>query len=394
MGEVSRLEYLLNCYIEKRQTPREEDELMSLLADPDNQEAIKQYIDRFIAQTGPEIPMNPQSAAAILNNVLQQNAAPAISDKENKVIKLPWMRVAAAVVLGVAGAFLYWMLRDGPAGPSQEIVSNEQSFRIEPGGNKALLTTSDGSAINLDSIQNGTVITKGAAKISKRDGLLVYDITPSVATTDVIENTLFTPRGGQYQVVLADGTKVWLNAASSLRFPSDFRGSQRAVELTGEAYFEVAKNKHKPFLVKVGEMQVNVLGTHFNVNAYTEESSIKTSLLEGSVKITSGKATSILQPGEQAVLRNADNKVRVNRVNMDEVIAWKNGVFQFDDADITSVMREIARWYNVEIVYSGSVPARRFEGKISRSAQLTEVLKILELSGVKCIIAGNKIEVQ
>jgi hypothetical protein len=393
MVDTSRLEYLLKCYFENRHTPCEEDELMALLANSDNQEAIKQFIDRFISETGPEIKMNPQSAAAVLKNVLQQGAAPGISHPR-KIISLSWMRVAAAVLLVIAATYLYRQLLHKPEMSSQQIVSNEQPTSIEPGGNKALLTTSDGSSINLDSIQDGTVITKGSAKISKREGLLVYDITASSAGNDVIENTLSTPRGGQYQVVLADGTKVWLNAASSLRFPSDFPGGQRVVELAGEAYFEVAKDKHKPFLVKVGRMEVNVLGTHFNVNAYAEEKTIKTSLLEGSVKITNGTASSLLQPGEQAVLRNADNKVRINRVNMDKVVAWKNGVFQFDDADITVVMREIARWYNVEIVYTGNVPTRQFEGKISRNAELIEVLKILELSGVKCTIAGNKIEVR
>jgi ferric-dicitrate binding protein FerR (iron transport regulator) len=303
------------------------------------------------------------------------------------------MRVAAAVIFVIAGGFLYRMWFHGHDSSSQ-LASHYQQQQIEPAGNKAILTMSDGNSINLDSLRDGTVITKGAAKISKRGGLLVYDMATQQPATRVVENTLSTPRGGQYQVVLADGTKVWLNAASSLHFPSHFSGTQRVVSLTGEAYFEVAKNKHQPFVVQAGQMQVHVLGTHFNVNAYAEESSIKTSLLEGSVKITSGATTSFLHPGEQAILNHDENKVRIGRVNMDEVIAWKNGVFQFDDADINAVMREIGRWYNVEIVYSGKVPDRRFEGKISRSAALAEVLKILELTGVKFQVVGNKIEVQ
>jgi transmembrane sensor len=241
-------------------------------------------------------------------------------------------------------------------------------------------------------MQNGTLLQKGATKITKQGGLLIYNDSGSTnQDAPIVYNTLSTPRGGQYQVVLSDGSKVWLNAASSLHFPTSFTGNQRVVELTGEAYFEVTKNKKKPFFVKVGDMQVKVLGTHFNINAYSDESSIKTSLLEGSVKIAKGKVTGLLNPGEQAVLDNQNDKVEIKKVNMDEVMAWKNGIFQFDGADLTTIMRDISRWYNVEIVYDGEEPMRRFEGKISRTAQLSDVLKILALSNVKFIVVGNKI---
>ncbi len=258
-----------------------------------------------------------------------------------------------------------------------------------------MLTTSDGSTIVLDSIQNGTITHKGATQITKQGGMLIYNVSSSTGQdAPVVYNTLTTPKGGQYQVVLPDGSKVWLNAASSLHFPSAFPGRERVVELTGEAYFEVVKNKKKPFHVRVGNMSVNVLGTHFNVNAYPDENSIKTSLLEGSVKIVTGKASGILRPGEQAVLNNQGDKVDINDANLDDVMAWKNGLFQFDGAGITSIMKEIGRWYNVQIVYNGKIPERRFDGKISRNAQLSEVLRILELSNVKFSVVGNSIIVQ
>jgi ferric-dicitrate binding protein FerR (iron transport regulator) len=243
-------------------------------------------------------------------------------------------------------------------------------------------------------MQNGT-IQHGSAKINKQGGLLIYNALASYKSgKKVLYNTLSTPRGGQYQVVLPDGSKVWLNAESSLHFPTAFTGNQREVTLTGEAYFEVAKYMEKPFRVKVDGMSINVLGTHFNVNAYSDENTIKTSLLEGSVKIIKGNLSELLKPGYQAVLNKKQDKIRITDADMDGVMAWKNGLFQFDGADINNIMHEIGRWYNVEIVYSGKVPTRTFEGKISRDAELSEVLRILELSKVKFSVVGRKIIVQ
>jgi ferric-dicitrate binding protein FerR (iron transport regulator) len=187
---------------------------------------------------------------------------------------------------------------------------------------------------------------------------------------------------------------VWLNASSSIHFPTAFTGNHREVELTGEAYFEVAKNKEKPFHVNVNGMQVEVLGTHFDVNAYGDEGGIKTSLLEGSVKIKSGQTSGLLKPGEQATLIKDRSLIEIKKADMNEVMAWKNGLLQFDGAGLSSLLSEISRWYNVDIVYKGQVPDRRFEGKISRDAQLSDVLKILELSNVKFSVLGKKIVVQ
>jgi len=391
----SRLEYLFNCYLQNNYNVQEEEELMALLAHSENQAALQKLIDHVIENTGSEMQMTSQVAASILKNIIQKDKGHVIPIKNRKTVFSFWIRVAAAAILFLAGASAYWMLNKKDDTNGKVVATNKKHTPIVPGGNRAVLTTSDGSTIILDSLQNGTVIQKGATKISKQGGLLIYNISASTKTDiPVLYNTLSTPRGGEYQVVLPDGSKVWLNSASSLHFPSTFTGNQRVVDLTGEAYFEVAKNKENPFLVKVGDMQVKVLGTHFNINAYSDEDAIKTSLLEGSIKITKGNTSRLLKPGEQAVLENKEGQVEITHANMDEVMAWKKGLFQFDGADINTIMRKIGRWYNVEIVYEGKVSMQRFEGKISRNAQLADVLRILELSNVKFTVVGNKIIVQ
>jgi ferric-dicitrate binding protein FerR (iron transport regulator) len=193
-------------------------------------------------------------------------------------------------------------------------------------------------------------------------------------------NTMQTPRGGQYGVILPDGSKVWLNAASSLTYPTAFTGVDRSVQLKGEAYFEVADNKDKPFIVMVGNMQVNVLGTHFNVMAYEDENAIKTTLLEGAVKVTNGGAAHLLKPGQEGRLDRSSDAFKLLEVDANEAIAWKNGVFQFGGASIETVMREIVRWYDVDVEYQGRTN-EHFRGAISRSVNASEVFKMLELTG-------------
>lgn len=390
----SRLEYLLDRYVGNNCTAKEEEEFMALLAQPENQAALQKLIDRVIENTGSEIEMPDQVSAFVLQNILKNDQRPVIPIRNGRTVFSFWMRIAAAVILILAGA-AYWISDKGYSVKTKVDGITPAFSHILPGGNRAVLITSDGSTIVLDSVQNGTVTQQGNAKINKQAGLLIYDASAFARPgTSTVYNTLSTPKGGQYQVVLSDGSKVWLNAASSLHFPTAFTDSQRIVELTGEGYFEVAKNREKPFLVRVGDVQVKVLGTHFNVNAYGDESAVKTSLLEGSVKITKGNANGILKPGEQAVLNNKDDRLEIGKTDMDAVMAWKNGLFQFEGADITTIMKEIGRWYNVEIVYAANVPIRQFEGKISRTAQLSEVLRILELSNVKFTVIGNKIIVQ
>jgi len=390
----SRLEYLFNCYIYNNYTSAEEGELMSLVSQPENKTIVQKLIENLIENTGSEIEMRDDAAASILQNILQANKAPVIPIRNRKTVFSFWMRVAAATILFVSAATYFLIDKKDSAGAKVTPVA-QNSPHILPGRDRAVLITSEGKTIMLDSVQNGVIAHQGNNKISKQGGLLIYNVPPfAKPEASVTYNTIVTPRGAQFQVILSDGSKVWLNSASSLRFPVGFADSQRTVELNGEAYFEVVKNKEKPFLVKVGDMQVKVLGTHFNIKAYNDESFIKTSLFEGSVKITRGEASGFLKPGEQALLNSSDNNIQISKANMDEAIAWKNGLFEFDGADITSIMKEIARWYDAEIVYTGKPPMRRFEGKISRNAQLSDVLRILELSSVKFTVTGNKIIIQ
>jgi ferric-dicitrate binding protein FerR (iron transport regulator) len=274
---------------------------MALLAQSENEAAVQELIDETIKNTGIEMRMPDQVAASILRNILQREKGFVVPLKSKKVNFRMWMRVAAAAVVFFAIASYWFLGKKGNEKVKVIAVAKKQS-PILPGGNHATLTMSDGSIIVLDSMQNGT-LQHGSAKINKQGGLLIYNaLASSRSGKKVLYNTLSTPRGGKYQVVLPDGSKVWLNAESSLHFPTAFTGNQREVTLTGEAYFEVAKNKEKPFRVKVDGMSINVLGTHFNVNAYSDENTIKTSLLEGSVKIIKNNKSNLLKPGKQSVL--------------------------------------------------------------------------------------------
>jgi hypothetical protein len=394
---ASRLEYLFECYLRQNCSENEEAELMNLLADPENKIQFQKLIHEVIEKTGTEAQMPDHVAASIFRNIIDTDIQSEITVKSTKVYTVNWIKVAAAAcIILFISSFVYWLFLR----PSKDqliattIAPNAKQTAIKPGGNHAILTMADGQTIVLDSAENGNILS-GNSKIKKQGALLVYDGTKASNQGSLISyNTLSTPRGGQYQLVLPDGSKVWLNASSSIHFPTAFAGHERNVELTGEAYFEIAKNKQKPFHVNVNGMQVEVLGTHFNVNAYGDEGAIKTSLLEGSVKIKKGNISGLLKPGQQGVLKKNSTDLEIKNADMNEAIAWKNGLFEFDGADIKSIMREIGRWYDVDVVYAGKVPDRRFEGKISRDAQLSDVLKILALSNVKFSVEGKKIIVQ
>lgn len=272
-----------------------------------------------------------------------------------------------------------------------EIVNKQD---VAPGGNKATLTLADGTTILLDEADNGELARQTNIVITKtKDGQLIYDLSGSKSENrkgNVEINTINTPAGGQYQLILPDGTKVYLNSLSSLKFPVIFTGESRNVTVTGEAYFEVAKNKKMPFIVSINDVNVEVLGTQFNIMAYKDENFMKTTLLEGSVKITKGNAKRILIPGKQA-LTNSSEEIEVVDADVEEATAWKNGYFKFNKQDIKSIMRQLSRWYNIDVVYEGNVPTDEFVGKIRRNSNLSQVLKILEFSEVKYKIEGKKI---
>lgn len=288
---------------------------------------------------------------------------------------------AAGIALLVCGSYFYFS-QQSPSVDAAKISGNThlQLNDVPPGGSKAVLTLADGSTIVLDSAKNGTLIRQGTVDISKpEDGQLAYN-TGAPGAKEVLYNIIATPRGGEYALQLADGSKVWINAASSLRFPTAFNGDERRVELTGEAYFEVAGDPGKPFKVIVNGIEVAVLGTHFNINAYTDESSIRTTLVEGAVKVTGEHQSLLLSPGQQAQVDKAGEMILIKKANLDVATAWKNGRFEFEDNSITSVMQQIQRWYNVGVVYDGKIPDIRFSGAISRQENVSKVLTMLELT--------------
>lgn len=387
---ISRLEYLFEQYVNQKCSLQEEEELMELFAQSENERAVKILIEKVIENTGPELQMTAHLSNSILQNIFQAEKGLVVPIKKKKIVLSMWFRVAAAAIIVLLVTATYWFVEKKIF--SEGAIVAKKPMQILPGGVKALLTIDNGGIIPLDSIQSGKIAQQGNTAIYKKDGVLEYNTNASANNNvSVTYNTLSTPGGGQYKLILPDGSKVWLNAKSRLRFPAAFTGNQRLVELTGEAYFEVAKNKENPFMINVEGLRVEVLGTHFNVNGYVEEKDIVTSLIEGSVKVTKGALQDLLKPGQQAILNKKEEQIKIANADMDEVTAWKNGLFQFKNADIYEIMREVGRWYNVEIIYAGKVPVQRFDGKISRSAQLPEVLQILQLSKIKFTIEGKKI---
>lgn len=295
-----------------------------------------------------------------------------------------WKRMSiAATVLLVSGLSFYALNHPtlGLGIPKTEIIND-----ILPGTDQAILTLSNGKKIVLDGAVNGEIAEQGGISISKTaDGQLVYSVAEAASGKDAhgldAFNTIATPKGGQYQLQLPDGTKVWLNAASSLKYPVRFSAKQRQVELQGEGYFEVAKDSSRPFKVNSGTQELEVLGTHFNINSYADEATRKTSLLEGAVRISdkSWSRPVVLSPGQQAVA--SSNGLKVVMVNPDEVVDWKNGNFVFEDEPLESIMRKVARWYDVEVKYQDHPADLTFTGVVSRSKNISAVLNALDKTG-------------
>lgn len=294
-----------------------------------------------------------------------------------------FVAAASVVVLAVIAAVFYFKQKPAPLAVAEKV---QQDGR--PGGNRATLRLGDGTVIALDSATDGELTRQGNTRIIKlSNGRLAYSSgnEPDAA----VLNTITTPNGGQYQIELPDGSTVWLNAASSLRFPSSFTGKERMVELEGEGYFEVAANAAKPFRVKIKEGVIEVLGTSFNVNAYTDESTARTTLLQGAVKVHKGTEAMVLKPGQQAVMVNNGGMTKLPDADTELAIAWKKGFFQFDGIGLPELMRQISRWYNLEVKFEGPVPEREFAGKISRDVNLQDVLKALQINGVNFKRTGN-----
>lgn len=328
------------------------------------------------------------------------------SDSNTRKPSAPlWKKISIAASFLIVSAAVSWFYLNQKEPEVEQFAEISIKNDIDPGDNKAVLILGDGSHISLDDAANGLVASQGNISITKTDeGQIVYKRNNSnlkAVANRISVNTIKTPRGGRYQVRLPDGSRVWLNSASTLSYPTSFRGSERRVKLIGEAYFEIAKNEHVPFRVESNNQVVEVLGTHFNVNSYEDEDYIKTTLLEGSVKIIlnasdrSSPNIKLLKPGEQSLTSGAQPKIRVESTDIEKAVAWKNGYFKFKNTPIKDIMREIERWYDVELIYDGKMPSDEFTGYISNDVKMSSVLKILEQSGgVKFTVKGKQLKIK
>lgn len=330
-----------------------------------------------------EVADSPENAMEeeqlIWNRILQK-----IPEDNNTRYLKKWYSIAAAVILICLSTGAYFLLKK-PAANNLATKNQPLKNDIAPGGNKAVLTLANGTQVILDDAKNGSISQNASVKVNKTgNGVLVYHFNKNISGENNVRppeiNTITTPRGGQYQIILEDGTKVWLNAASSIKFPQVFTDKIRQVELSGEAYFEVTKNKAKPFIVKTNGTQVQVFGTHFNINAYTDNSSVATTLLEGSVSMTYAGATIMLKPGQQGVTGEKSVPIKANFVDTEEVVAWKNGLFIFHDESIANIMKQVSRWYDVDIEYMDGTQNKEFGGTISKYKNITELLNNIQLT--------------
>jgi transmembrane sensor len=388
------MEELFRKYLDGRCSEEELALLLSYFRKTENEVRLRELIREGLEKTGGNEGEENWSLVTeqTLKNILQQINAE--STRTIPLYRRSWVGVAASLLIILSvGAYLFYPSQKKSEGP---VRGTEQIAKVPdllPGGNKAVLILADGSQVVLDSAGNGIVAQQGSVQIQLQDGQILYKGTGS--KIDPIQyNAISVPRGGQYQLVLSDGTKVWLNAESSLRYPAHFPGTERKVYLTGEGYFEVAKNK-APFRVDIDNRSiVEVMGTHFNINAYREELSINTTLLEGRVKVISQVSSAELElsPGQQSRL-SQNGQIELNRSpNIEDVMAWKNGKFQFGEAsDIKSIMNQISRWYDVDVVYEGEV-TDHIGGTISRDVNASKVFEMLEMTGsVKFKIEGKKV---
>ncbi|MEO5892492.1 MAG: FecR domain-containing protein [Ferruginibacter sp.] len=401
--DLARLQYLLREYTSGLCTKAERDELVSLIKRSDQEESVRQFIELEMEKGIPasldqDQQLSPKRADILFSKI--------IGNKKRKIVKLKqiWRLAAAAFILGIIGMLAYFLV--APSKPADTLAAiKKPATQVEndalPGKQGAILTLSNGQQIILDSAGNGKLTSQGSTVIVNNNGQVAYDIRGAVSG-EILYNTMTTPRGRQYQLLLSDGTKVWLNSESSIRYPAAFAGDTRSVTITGEAYFEVApavvksaggEDKKIPFIVKAENMEVKVLGTHFNINAYQDEESIRTTLLEGSVQVTIPGDATVLTPGQQSKIYKRGPIKLVENADLEEAVAWKNGVFSFNDADIQSVMRQIGRWFDLVIAYEGEIPGDSFGGKLPMNAKVSEILAALEQTQVHFRVEGKKLVV-
>lgn len=379
---IQQLKELIN----KTEWTKDDRRLLANLLQQTNPEELERILNNL--SDNPRLPtMQSQKMLEVIHKRMTTETSRV--PKIRRLSYMRWVSVAAAIL---AIVMVWWLIETKNEVVTKPLMVQSDEEEVQPGGNRAVLTLADGTQVILDSANNGAISTQGSVTIVKlSEGELAYQSSNNLQT-EVAYNTITTPRGGQYHLILADGTRVWLNAESSLRYPITFVGKGRKVELKGEGYFEVSGYEKMPFYVNVSEMQISVLGTHFNVNAYGDGGIDRTTLLEGRVAVEASGKSILLSPGEQSLFNEKGGQLRkVMNVDTEQVMAWRNGNFSFQNTSLRDVMQQISRWYDVEIEYRGEVAPRKFGGIVPRNARLEDVLKVLEESNVHFKVEKRKI---
>jgi hypothetical protein len=356
------------------------------------EEILMKYRDnfRFLEEEPPGMPAaDEETGSRIYSRIMQTTT-------KKKVIRSWWWAAAAMLLLfaGISSLLIRKVSKRQPI--VNRTVPQVRETPIKPGTNTATLTLANGDVITLDDAADGVVARTGHSAITKQNGQLSYATNGKMGSLrEPSVNTVSVPRGGQYTITLSDGTRVWLNSESSLSYAEVFNGKERKVILSGEAYFEVSKNEQQPFIVQTERAMVHVLGTDFNINAYKDEQKVKATLLKGSIRFSNAAATTLLSPGEQGIIDGARQGIDKKHVNVNQEVAWKSGYFVFRNNTIHDIMRQIGRWYDVEVEYRGDPPQGTFGGTYSKNKDIQELLKGLELTGlVHFQIEGRKIIVK
>lgn len=352
-------------------------------------EALYELADHYISRDAGLIDLDTyeEHTKAIFERIKAKIQPTVKVIKPNRAIQ--FIRIAAAVAAILLITFFIYQYNDSNLIKDIQIQQTAIGENINPGGNKATLQLADGRNISLDDVAVGELAKQNGVNITKtEDGQVVYEVLNSKEGESDF-NMIATPKAGQFSVILPDGSKVYLNAVSSLRYPTRFAGAQRRVELTGEAYFEVAKNVAKPFIVSTNGQQIEVLGTHFNVNNYKDNNRTITTLAEGRVRVVSNNNTAVLSPGQQAV--SDTDELHVAQADLETALAWKQGRMEYRGADLRTIMHDVERWYDIDVVFEGEIPDRKFVASVPRSSNLSTLLKILQLSNIKFRMEGNKL---
>ncbi|NII81128.1 MULTISPECIES: FecR family protein [unclassified Pedobacter] len=391
MGQIRKL-YVK--YLQGNSSAEELAELMRHFEKYGEKSPLMDLIEKELLQEPPNTEDSEAVKEGLSRNYAVLNAKLTTKDAK-KTLRLWWLSAAACLLITI-GAI--WVSYFSKGGNIKELSTSKKYYThdLPAASNKAILTLENGKEISLNDSSEGVLAQNNGISIQKnKDGQVTFVLKGTAANNQqTAYNVISTPKGGKYDIVLSDGTKIYLNASSSLKFPNSFKGNERAVILTGEAFFEVSKNKRMPFIVNASNMKIKVLGTHFNVMAYEDEKSVQTTLVEGAVELKGKNDKVLLKPGEQGSFSDQDKRINVASVDVSIATAWKDGYFVFNNSSLQEVMRQLARWYDLKIVYDGQVPESEFNGRIKRNSSLKKVLQVLQSSNVDFSLTGNTLTIK